>query len=151
METVRLSPFLVYRSVNSRRCISTSATLGSIILHDVGQECRALSESAKELSERGRGSHCTQHGLVDVRECFQEISVAQVVALLRAMLSIDTTENNFPSLLRVPTASISSVAGLSSVRTSTRIASPDLAIATFQQFDGCRRSRVHVGNSTSAM
>lgn len=32
-----------------------------------------------------------------------KISVAQVVALLRAILSIDTTENNFPSLLRVPT------------------------------------------------
>ena len=65
-----------------------------------------------------------------------KISVAQIVTLLRAMLSIDRIENNFPSLLRVPTASISSVAGLSSVRTRTRIASPDLAIATCKQFDG---------------
>jgi hypothetical protein len=65
---------------------------------------------------------------------------------------VTTTEKDFPSLIRAPTAFMSCVAvGLFLTCTITRISSPGLAIAVFKQCDGSRRSRVRVGDSSSGM
>src|SRR3954463_13412794 len=65
---------------------------------------------------------------------------------------VTTTEKDFPSLIRAPTAFMSCVAvGLFLTCTITRISSPGLAIAVFKQGDGSRRSRAHVGDSSSGM
>ena len=119
MGAVRHSPFLVYRIVHSRRCISTSGhsrlysrnccahcrkvTIGpSFILWPagrvMGQFLALLDCSWGQSGGSGSSYGCDGIGLGGGK-----IFVAQVVALLRAILSIDTTENNFPSLLRVPT------------------------------------------------
>lgn len=89
--------------------------------------------------------------LVDVREGLQEIPVAQLVDLLRAICSryhdrerrtvIAEGTRGYKQLRR------SVVFG----GTSTRISWPGLALAMLTQFDRCRRSRAHVGDSYSAM
>ena len=91
--------------------------------------------------------------LVDVREHLQEIPIAQVVGLLRAICSRYHDRERLPVIAESTRGYIqfSCAPAASSRRTSTGISWPGLALAMLKQFALCGRSRTHVGDSNLAM
>jgi hypothetical protein len=56
----------------------------------------ALPSALASDTPHGEVSTCRTFNFVDIRECLQEISVAQVVGLLRAILSCDHDRERLP-------------------------------------------------------